>query len=55
MEVDAQYPKKLHELHRDLPFLPEKTKVKKRWKTCSQYLRWKEYVTNKKINNSNKH
>ena len=28
-EVDAQYPKKLHELHNDLPFLPERTKTEK--------------------------
>ena len=29
LEVDAQYPKKLHELHNDLTFLPERMKLKK--------------------------
>ena len=28
-EVDAQYPEKLHELHNDLPFLPERVKIEK--------------------------
>ena len=28
-KVDAQYPEKLHELHNDLPFLPERKKIKK--------------------------
>ena len=28
-EVDVQYPEKLHELHNDLPFLPERMKIKK--------------------------
>ena len=26
-EVDIQYPKNLHNLHNDLPFLPEKMKI----------------------------
>ena len=26
-EVDVKYPKKLHELHRDLPFLPERMEI----------------------------
>ena len=29
LEVDIQYPEKLHELHNDLPFLPERTKIEK--------------------------
>ena len=29
LEVDAQYPEKLHELHNDLTFLPERMKLKK--------------------------
>ena len=29
LEVDVQYPKKIHNLHSDLPFLPEKLKIKK--------------------------
>ena len=27
-KVDVQYPKKLHELHKDLPFLSERMKLK---------------------------
>ena len=29
LEVDVQYPEKLHELHNDLPFLPETMKIEK--------------------------
>ena len=29
LEVDVQYTKKLHELHNDLPFLPERMKFEK--------------------------
>ena len=29
LEVDVQYSKKLHALHNDLPFLPERMKLKK--------------------------
>ena len=29
LEVDVEYPKKLFNLHMDLPFLPEINKVKK--------------------------
>ena len=29
LKVDAQYPEKLHELHNDLPFLPEKMTIEK--------------------------
>ena len=29
IKVDAQYPENLHDLHTDLPFLPEKSKLKK--------------------------
>ena len=29
VEVDFQYPEKLHELHNDLPFLPERMKIEK--------------------------
>ena len=28
-EVDVRYPKKLHELHSDLPFLPERMEINK--------------------------
>ena len=27
LEVDVQYPEKLHKLHNDLPFLPERKKI----------------------------
>ena len=29
LEVDVQFPEKLHELHNDLPFLPERKELKK--------------------------
>ena len=29
IEIVVQYPKKLHDLHNDLPFLPEKMKIEK--------------------------
>ena len=29
LEVDVKYPKKLHDLHSDLPFLPKKMKIDK--------------------------
>ena len=29
LEADVQYPEKLHELHNELPFLPEKMKLEK--------------------------
>ena len=29
LEADIKYPKKLHNLHSDLPFLPERTEISK--------------------------
>ena len=29
LKVDTQYPPKLHELYKDLPFLPERMKIEK--------------------------
>ena len=29
LEVDVQYPEKLYELHNELPFFPEREKLKK--------------------------
>ena len=38
VEVDAKYPKNLHDLHSDLPFLPERMKIKKCKKlVCNLY------------------
>ena len=34
LEVDVQYPKKLHELHNNLPFLPEKKEIEENRKAC---------------------
>ena len=44
LEVDVEYPKILHDLHSDLPFLPEKMKIGKCNKlVCSLYDK-KDYV-----------
>ena len=38
LEVDVKYPKKLHDLYSDLPFLPERMEINKRKKlVCSLY------------------
>ena len=38
LEVDVKYSNRLHNLHSDLPFLPERTKIKKRNKlVCNLY------------------
>ena len=29
LEVDAKYPRKLHDIHSDLPFLPKRMKIDK--------------------------
>ena len=43
-EVDVKYPKKLHELHSDLPFLPERMEINKCKKlVCNLYSK-KKYV-----------
>ena len=34
IEVDVDYPKKLHDLHSDLPFLPERMNINK----CNELL-----------------
>ena len=45
LEVDTQYPEKLHELHDDLPFLPDKIKIEKFEKLEANLHDKSEYVT----------
>ena len=44
LEVNVQYPEKLHELHNDLPFLPEKIKFEKAEKLVTNLHDKTEYV-----------
>ena len=44
LEVDIKYTEKLHELHNDLPFLPEKMKIEKFEKLVSNLHDKTEYV-----------
>ena len=44
LEVDVQYPEKLHELRNDLPFLPERMKIKKVEKLATNLHDKTEYV-----------
>ena len=48
LEVDVQYPEKLHELHNDLPFLPEKMKIEKVEKLVANLHDKTEYVIHKR-------
>ena len=43
-EVDVKYPKKLHDLHSDLPFLPRRMKIDKCEKLVCNLLNKKKYV-----------
>ena len=45
LEVDVRYPKRLHELHSDLPFLPERMKIDKCKKLVCNLSNNKKYVT----------
>ena len=45
LEVDVKYPKRLHELHNDLPFLSEKMKIDKCNKLICNLSNKKKYVT----------
>ena len=45
LEVDVQYLEKLHKLHNDLPFLPERMKIKKVEKLVPNLHDKTEYVT----------
>ena len=44
LEVDVKYPKKLHDLHSDLPFLPERMKINKCKKLICNLCDKKKYV-----------
>ena len=44
LDVDVQYPEKLHELHNDLPFLPERMKIEKVEKLVANLHDKTEYV-----------
>ena len=44
LEVDVQYPEKLHELHNGLPFLPERMKIEKVEKLVTNIHDKTEYV-----------
>ena len=44
LEVDVQYPEKLHDLHNDLPFLPERMKIEKVEKLVANLHDKSEYV-----------
>ena len=43
-EVDFQYPENIHNLHYDLPFLPERMKIKKVEKLVADVHDKEEYV-----------
>ena len=43
-EVDVEYPKNLHDLHSDLPFLPERAKTNKCNKLVCNLYDEKKYV-----------
>ena len=44
LEVDVRYPKRLHELHSDLPFLPERMEINKCKKLICNLSNKKKYV-----------
>ena len=44
LEVDVDYPSKLHELHSDMPFLPERMKIDKTQKLVCNLCDKKKYV-----------
>ena len=44
LEVDVKYPRKLHDLHSDLPFLPKRKKIDKCKKLVCNLLNKKKYV-----------
>ena len=53
IEVDVRYPKRLHELHGDLPFLPERMKIDKSNKlVCNLFNKKKKGRTHKFVKTS---
>ena len=44
LEVDGEYPKNLHKLHSDLPFLPERMEINKCTKLCCTVQNKKNYA-----------
>ena len=44
IELDVKYPKKLHDLHSDLPFLPERMEINKCKKLVCNLYDKKKYV-----------
>ena len=48
LEVDVEYPKNIHKLHIDLPFLPERKKIRKSKKLICSIEDKKNYVVHKK-------
>ena len=44
LKLDIRYPEKLHELHNDLPFLPERMQIKKAEKLVTNLHNKTEYV-----------
>ena len=44
LEVDVKYPKNLHDLHSDLPFIAERTKIDKRSKLVCNFYDKNNYV-----------
>ena len=53
LDADVQYPETLHEIHNDLPVLPERMKIEKVEKPVANLHDQKEYVID--LRNINKH
>ena len=52
LEIDVQYPEHLHNLHNDLPFLPERMEIEKVEKVVPNLHDKTEYVTCDDVANS---
>ena len=56
LEVDIEYPKELHNLHSDLPFLPEKKKINKHKKLmCTLYDKENYFVHIRNLKQASEH